>query len=501
MSHIETEGKKNIRKFLAPAIIGAFFCFLYVRFGVGEYPDSVTYMENYMDREPLYPLLLKLFKTVLGAGFYLKAVAMMQNLFAALATWYLYSYITRHFEMQAAARMLSMAVLLLPHLLTGVMSSSGIILTNAILSEGITLSLYQLFFTLLLKFLYEKKNRKYAAAALLTALLAVFARGQMMPMLLIWMVVCIGSELSGMRRNLRRHGKNGNPIREEVCVSPESRTRRGVMRIFGILLLTVLAFLIRAVGISGYNRLVYGYAQGNTGGNMTILTNVLYSAGPEDVRNLKGRFTQQERELLQAVYDEMQEKGYTYRDAGSGFENRILHHEDSHDKIKFEILYEQFDSFFEQEAGSEGILNGLSWQEWEENKSNGTLIRIRMDELAGRYMKAVLPACLGNWINTYFYVAAGGFIRTVAVLHPLLNPAAVFLYIVAIGLMCYLFKKGKVHDAPWMMALVLLMTAANVCATSMMIMCLSRYMIYNMSLFYLAGLVMLQELYRGIGKE
>ena len=47
-----------------------------------------------------------------------------------------------------------------------------------------------------------------------------------------------------------------------------------------------------------------------------------------------------------------------------------------------------------------------------------------------------------------------------------------------------------------MMALVLVMIAANVCATGLTIMCLSRYMIYNTAIFYVAGIVLLQEAWK-----
>lgn len=111
-------------------------------------------------------------------------------------------------------------------------------------------------------------------------------------------------------------------------------------------------------------------------------------------------------------------------------------------------------------------------------------------------MKALLPHCIGSYIATYLYVAAGGFVRTVSLLSPVFSIYALFIYAAAVVLMCVLFRKAQGIAAAWLMAIVLLMTAANVCATALTIMCLSRYMIYNMSLFYLAGLVCVWEAYR-----
>ncbi len=63
--------------------------------------------------------------------------------------------------------------------------------------------------------------------------------------------------------------------------------------------------------------------------------------------------------------------------------------------------------------------------------------------------------------------------------------------------MCYLFKRGGSRNSAWLMAVVDLLIAANVCATAITIMCLSRYMIYNLSLSYLAGLECVWELVKG----
>lgn len=452
--------KQNIGYALAWVIIGAFFCFLCFYYGVGEYPDSGTYIENNMDREPFYPLLLKGFRAVFGQEVYLKAMIFVQNVFAFLVTGYLYSYVTKRFALNRLFSAGALAVLLAPHLLTGAFASSGIILTNAILSEGVTLSLYQMFFGLLLKmFLEEDRQGRYTALAWFTALAAVFTRGQMLVMLPIWMIVCIAG----------------------VCRRKDRAVQNRAIRIFLIVVMTAAAFMIRSAGIKAYNSVVFGHAQGNTGGNMTLLTNVLYSTDAKDIELAAGEFDEAERVLLKKIHTEILAQHMSFADAGNGFQNRILHHEDCHDKIKFHILYEYLQDFMEERMPD----------------ADAETIKSEMDVLAGRYMKAVLPKCMGNWFITYFYVALGGFIRTVAIIHPVLFWFALLIYIVAAVLMWYLFRRDKQHDAAWMMSMVLFMTAANVCATALTIMCLSRYMIYNMALFYLAGLVCVWEVVKG----
>lgn len=448
--------KTSYGKILAPIVIGAFFCFLCICFGVGEYPDSVTYIEGSMDRELLYPLLLKVFRTVFGSG-YLWAVIITQNLFAFLVTWYLYHSVCKRFRSNLLFQWAMIVVLLVPHILSRLLTPSGIILTDAILSEGITLTLYQLFFVLILNMCLAEKKIRYAVWSLLVAFFTTLARGQMMPMLLLWMLFSVIV--------LCRHTSGAWKKCAGVVV---------------VILVTLSAFGVRSLLIGQYNETMYGVRSGNTGGNMTILTNVIYSASEEDIRKAAVSLPEEDGALLSKIYAQVQEQKLTSADAETGLLSRIRHHEDCHDRIKFEILYPELEASVRMR----------------EPELTAERIRVCMDEQAGQYMMSLLKENIGRFLMTYLYVICGGFIRTVAVLHPAFAVYALLIYIVAIVLMWYLFKRSRHADASVMMALVLVMIAANVCATGLTIMCLSRYMIYNTAIFYVAGIVLLQEAWK-----
>ena len=53
--------------------------------------------------------------------------------------------------------------------------------------------------------------------------------------------------------------------------------------------------------------------------------------------------------------------------------------------------------------------------------------------------------------------------------------------------------REKKSDAAWFVLVALLAITANVCATSLTIMCLSRYMIYGFSIFYMAFFLLGRE--------
>ena len=85
--------------------------------------------------------------------------------------------------------------------------------------------------------------------------------------------------------------------------------------------------------------------------------------------------------------------------------------------------------------------------------------------------------------------------RSIAVVHPLINWAAFMIYLAAAGISLYLMIAKRRFEAPLAMGVALLFIAANVCATSITIMCLSRYMIYGFSIFYIAFYLAVREIY------
>lgn len=476
MAEFENGNKKNkkavVLDVLAPCMIGAFFCFLFLYFGVEEYPDSSTYIGYNTAREPLYPLFLKGCRLIVGEEHFLWAAALLQNVLAFFSCWYLYRFVVRQFELNLLFRCAALLVILAPHLFTSVFTLSGIVLTNAILSEGLTISLYPLFAVFLLESFYRDKKGCYLAASYLTALALSLARGQLMPLFLVWFLV---AAVSIVRSAVQRKPK------------PD----RHAARICGVILLLLIAaalgFVLRQAAMRCYHgSMTGGVVQSNTGGNVTLLTNVLYSADEQSVAAAEETLSERDAFYLHGIYAQMQERKLCASDADGGFHARILHHEDSHDKIKFEIVGSLLSQGVQEE------LDALP-----QGAQNGFEMPVDEDNMAGRLMKAVLPHSIGGFFATYLYAAAGGFVRTVSLLSPVFSVYALLIYAAALVLMCYLFRKPQGRKAAWFMGIVLLMTAANVCATALTIMCLSRYMIYNMTLFYLAGIVCVFEVVRG----
>lgn len=156
---------------------------------------------------------------------------------------------------------------------------------------------------------------------------------------------------------------------------------------------------------------------------------------------------------------------------------RAQHIEKYHDDIKFLYIEDVFYQYYDHHVTTDYITQNLL-----------------ADEVAMKMMKGIFPKCFGTWLKTYFCIAYFGLIRSVAVVHPLLNVAAMGIYVLALFSGVFLWKQKKDSPAIPMMLFAFLFIGANVYAVSITIMCLSRYMIYGFSLFYTSWFLILYEL-------
>lgn len=416
--------------------------------GVGIYNDSEQYITMHIHREPLYPLYLAVFRAVLGER-YLTAAMAGQGLLAAVGITALAEYLTRRFGLRLWEELLVVALQLLPHLVTWYVSALHIFMENSVMSEGLCIPLFTLFVYFLLRMLFEGKARD-AVFSLIFAYLLSMTRGQMMTTIFLWMF------LLGIRVIL--HKKYHTLF---ICVSA-----------------VILVFLLRDLTVHVYNYGVTGYFMGNTYGQVNTLTNVMYACDEKD------REVFAEGDLEQAFFDSFYSKamdqGLNYTFAGDSFGERASYLEEHHDILKFQVLEAELSAYY----------FGLGKVDYYQQSSMS-------DEMAGRMIKKLLPACFGQWLYDYILLCRNGFVRSIAVVHPLLNCAALLLYLLAAGLSLWQTLVKRRFQAAAVMGTALLFIAANVCATSMTIMCLSRYMIYGFSLFYTALYLLAREAFEG----
>lgn len=441
--------EKTVVVILLCVFFGILFCF-----GPGHYPDTPGYISMDMAREPLYPLFLMLCRTIAGEGSLWLAI-LLQNVFCAVNVYLLYFYVKKmcfpllfgeggRKKAQIILSVLLLGSLLLPHLVTPLFSASHMILSNSIISEGLCYPLYQLFIYFLLKVLWEGKKGMGASFAL--SFLLCLVRGQMMVTIPVWALVC------GYR-----------------IVRSSYKKRWLFVIAAGVMVL----FTGRAPAIGMYNGIIHGVYAQNTSNNLTILTNLLYASERENGEAIED---EKLKSLFYRMYDAMEEKEYTYHFAGYSMQERAVHQEYTHDYIKFDVVTPVL-----KEAVKELPESGRT------DGEEGVLV----DRLAGYFTKPLLKQNIGGRISVYVAVVWCGLVRTAAVLMPGINFITILMYLALAVLVILTLRKNRDDRIGLFLVFALIIVCANVFATGLMIMCLSRYVVYNTSFLYMAALLML----------
>jgi len=427
-----------------------FFAALWLFGTTGIYNDSNQYIAMHIHREPLYSFFLWIFRSLFGETKYLDIVRFLQNGLAAFSVIWLAESLKKRFGFGQWMEALVCLILLAPHIITPVFSASGLVLSNGVISEALGLPLFYLFTAQCMKMVYTRQ-RGAALSSLLLSLFLSLVRGQMMFTILLWLVFA-GAVVIVEKKKLAK--------RLLICV-----------------VCTALAFGTRTLLVKSYNLVFNGYFINNTFGSVGLLANILYAADEEDAERIAD---QDARVMFELSYRLAKEQGATYQDAPEGFFNRAAHLEKWHDAIKFEMIEEPWRQLHDRE----GFIDYIP-----EN--------VESDRIAATIVKSLLPAVLGRWLYDYLALACYGLIRSIAVVHPLLNWYALTAYLAYIVLAALAWRKNHNSNAVWLAAFSLLAVLANVFATSMIIMCLSRYVIYGLPLFYVSGLMLLYELAGG----
>ena len=427
-----------------------FFAALWLLGTTGIYNDSNQYIAMHIHREPLYSFFLWIFRSLFGETKYLDIVRFLQNGLAAFSVIWLAESLKKRFAFGQWMEALVCLILLAPHIITPVFSASGLVLSNGVISEALGLPLFYLFTAQCMKMVYTRQ-RGAALSSLLLSLFLSLVRGQMMFTILLWLVFA-GAVVIVEKKKLAK--------RLLICV-----------------VCTALAFGTRTLLVKSYNLVFNGYFINNTFGSVGLLANILYAADEEDAERIAD---QDARVMFELSYRLAKEQGATYQDAPEGFFNRAAHLEKWHDAIKFEMIEEPWRQLHDRE----GFIDYIP-----EN--------VESDRIATTIVKSLLPAVLGRWLYDYLALACYGLIRSIAVVHPLLNWYALTAYLAYIVLAALAWRKNHNSNAVWLAAFSLLAVLANVFATSMIIMCLSRYVIYGLPLFYVSGLMLLYELASG----
>lgn len=412
--------------------------------------DSQQYFMMHIHREPLYCLFLWLFRIVFGGKeLYLEFVAIVQGILAAVSIWHLAEVVRKQFALKIWEEFIISLIGVFPFLLTRFFSATHIDISNSIMSEALCLPLFYFYLAALYKMICNKRKSDFLKTLVLALLLSL-TRGQMMITILVWAILTFYLQIFVARKNVLK-------------------------QIVGLVLCICVAFSARSIFVKSYNAVFNDHFIGNTYGQVGLFTNVLYACNPEDVAYVSDDMN---KLFFEQMMQLAMENEATHSFAGASLTERAKGIEEHHDFLKFMCIEDVMYQYYDVHVTTDYILQN------------------QMEDAAAKQLiKDLLPHCFGVWLLDYVALVYYGLVRSIALIHPMVNVVAILFLIVTIIVTMYqLIKKPCNEQALCMMASILVVLG-NAFACALTIMCLSRYMIYGFCGFYISCYVMGREVW------
>lgn len=450
--------RKRFQQYLL--IIGIIF---YGIFAIIDGPvwfnDSGAYTRMDISREPMYSLFLGLFRGLLPGGndIYLYVVVVVQGIIAAVAATVMAGYLSDELKL---SNVLSLGIYAFPYLVSLLfrfVAGDHFMYSNAILTEGLTVSLHLLF----VRFLYEYakcQSKKSLIWCVVLCFIGINTRKQMMVWLLILTVVVLACNIK------KAFAKN---IVKSIVIC-------------GIVLLSSLLF------DRTFNWLVNDQFSGHVNDNRFIATMIFYTADSSDAECIEN---EELKELYLDIYNSCKEKDLLKPDknSGMGWFDRSYHFVQSYDQVQLRIMYPMIREKMPELEYAKEIAD-------EEQ---------RLDTIIGYYIDECLMNNIPRMGSVYVDNVLTGFVTSVSQRNRILSIYALLAYIgyfVCAGyLTVYGYKKGYTDELKGILifsGLVILCILLNVGVVATVIFCQTRYTIYNMSIFYMAFSLMIQYIGR-----
>lgn len=475
------ENSKKDRGYLQNIIIliilCAFFMGIFFAFGTPLYNDSDQYLNMHVHREPVYPLLLHAMKMLFPAA-NLSAASLIQSALCALSCFAVVIYVKKEFGLNAFFAFVCTVITVTPYIITPLFSKLHVMMSVAIMSESIALPVFYLF-VISIHSAVIKTEHAYLrlAVSFLLSLLLCLIRSQMVFTFVLWLIVAVAVCI------LRSGSGSGDKTSDGDHDSGKTGAGRGKLfvRILICLAAFVLAFVVRDVATRTYNMVYNGKYVDSVYSHINLLANIMYVSDRDD---FDGCDDEELKEMFYVIYDQAAEAGYlydrAYADAGVGDGDgykavlaRVEYLEEVHDRIKYDCIEYGLRDIVEE---STGIHDYIEYN------------RIA-DSRAGEMIRVLLPEVFGKWAADAFLLGTRGLIRNVSVCRGILIIYA-FVFIIALCIICvWRFKKYGQDKTAWFILISLLAAFGNSYCTALVIMCLSRYMIYGFAPAYISAVL------------
>lgn len=439
----------KVRNYTILVISELFYLIFAFADGYNLYLDSQSYIKMHEMREPLYPSLIALFRNLFGQNGddgYLLFVVIFQAILIGYVVYNVTKYLSREFKLNDFGTFAVFLIFISVSLMNRFVAKRGAMYSNSIMSEGIAYPLYILFIRYCFEYIYTYRKRPLFVATIISFLL-VSTRKQMY----VTLVLIIISILYVMIKN--------KSYKE-----------------------TLLSLVISCLVVVGgaklfdyvYIRSVFGVNATHTSDSRFVTTMIFYTSDREDVKYIEDSVV---KDLFLDVYDTCDEKGYLKSNMEDGtWYERISHFSRVYDNIQLRTMWAKMQEVATDKIGNSGIEMELLVDEYN-------------SELISCLLPRLLPSILVTFVDSFIY----GLLVTVSAEKQILMPVAAVIYLLYIVLLGYTLKKNGLNKYSVFGIFVLVAVLANIGLVSLVIFCQTRYTIYNMALFYVAGFLMLQN--------
>lgn len=409
--------------------------------------DSPSYINMNIDREPIYPLFLSFFRFLFGEGeMYLTAAVFVQGMLCAVAAWELARFLTKEFGRLRPDNLVLLSLPLFVSLLCRFGAKRAAMYSNSILSEGICIPLFLLFARWMLEYCFRKGGKALLMAAVLSVI-SVSTRKQMLITVILLAAGVVFTEVN----------------------------RKNLFRVLGKAVLCAVAVLLLVSGIDRvYNLVLRGEGVRHSSDDRFLLTVVFYEAERENAEKIDD---EQIRELFLEIYDSCEAEGYLGHSAGKGWFNRVEHFTDNYDHIQIDTMWPMIRKYVSENR------NGSEVEQEAET-----------DRIMSVITEKLLPVEAGGIFRIFADNVLAGLVTTVAKLRKLLVIYAIIAYSSMVVLWGINWKKRGFRSRENILAVYTAVSVLlNVGAVAAVIFCQTRYVIYNMPLFYMCGYLLLRS--------
>lgn len=381
---------------------------------------------------PGYPAFLAFLKSILGEQYFLHGAVIIQSLLAVICTFLFVLVLKKQFKLRGIESVLLYFLSMLPFSIY--LPEVGI--THQIMTEGITYAIFYLFFITAIKAVWMLDYRWYLGCELIAVLLG-FIRSQ----LLLLQAVCL---LLFLWISIKKFGKK---IVGKACAC-----------------LLILAVIL---GMALGNKMKNVSMQFNT----VLVARGFYEADEADVDLFKDDMMQ---EIFMRTYQlaDEDEKRYEYATPGLYMWQDLVY-----DRMLTYVLQavDEYDTFHAEERIRD-------YRSIAQELGGKVLIR-HFD----RYLYHSIRLMIPSFIASVFF--------QIKPIYLLCHFIALFLYLLAIGINIWVYKKGGNKEVVKMMNTTLFILISIVVMVNLLFIGLQRYVVYGMGIFYCSGYLLLREIF------